>query len=221
MKIFYPRSDFIIVEDYFTPMQAREILEILLKLGQDPLCGFHHPDLKPNRFHKNPKYPVKKFMCLGLYWSPLDYCYFDKIPGQNISPHPIPDIFEDLARRVLNEFYSTPNYLPQSIMVNFYTDHSSMGLHVDKDEPNKSAPIIGLNFGSTCRFFYEADTGDILDLKLPGNSIYIFGGAARMMRHGVGSIYSKTLSPGSEDHLKNKERINLTIRQVYDSNSEA
>jgi alkylated DNA repair dioxygenase AlkB len=214
MHVYSPRTDFVIVEDYFTPLQAAEWLKLVLLLGEDKKKGFHHPDLRPNRFHQAPKYPVKKFMCLGLYWNPLDYLYYDKIPGAKTKPHPIPDELDELAQTILRDFFPTNSFHPQSVMVNFYTQDSSMGLHVDKDEPMKEAPIIGLNFGSTCRFFYENEKGEMKDLRIPGNSIYIFGRSARLMRHGLGSIYTKTLSPGSERFLQNKERLNLTIRQV-------
>lgn len=208
MKVYTPRRDFVIVEEYFSSSQAAEWLKRIHELGQDPVRGFHHPDLRPNRFHKAPKYPVKKFMCLGLYWDPRDYLYHKK------NTHPIPDDLHELAQKILSEFFPTEGYNPQSVMVNFYTSDSSMGLHVDKDEPNKEAPIIGLNFGSTCRFFYEDESGEMKDVRIPGNSIYIFGKSARLMRHGLGSIYTKTLAEGSHEILQNKERLNLTIRQV-------
>lgn len=214
MRVYSPRPDFVIVEDFFTPSQAAAWLALVVDLGKDPIKGFHHPHLRPNRFHKSPKYPVKKFMCLGLYWNPVDYLYREKIPGSNVRPHYIPSELIQLSKEILMKFYPTSGYQPESVMVNFYTEDSSMGLHVDKDEPNKEAPIIGLNFGSTCRFFFEDESGEMKDLKIPGNSIYIFGKSARLMRHGLGSIYSKTLAEGSEGHLKNKERLNLTIRQV-------
>jgi alkylated DNA repair dioxygenase AlkB len=213
MKLYSPRPDFIIVEDYFTREQAAEWLERILTLGEDKERGFHHPDVKPNRFHKAPKYPVKKFMCFGLYWNPLDYLYYDK------KSHPIPEKLTNLSQKLLSEFYPTPDFKPESVIVNYYTQDSSMGLHVDKDEPNKEAPIIGLNFGSTCRFFYEDEKGLMKDVKIPGNSFYIFGKSARLMRHGLGSLYAKTLSEGSERFLKNKERVNLTIRQVLKEKS--
>lgn len=214
MKIYSPRPDFVIVEDYFTPGQAATWLKRILELGEDSVRGFKHPDLRPNRFHAAPKYPVKKFMCLGLYWNPVDYLYHDKVPGTGQKPFPIPEDLLDLALKIIDEFYQWKNFEPQSVMVNMYTEDSSMGLHVDKDEPNKEAPIIGLNFGSTCRFFYEDEKGEMKDIRIPGNSLYIFGRSARLMRHGLGSIYTKTLSSGSEGILKNKERLNLTIRQV-------
>lgn len=211
MKVYSPRKDFVIVEEYFSASQAAQWLNLITELGKDPVRGFHHPDLRPNRFHKAPKYPVKKFMCLGLYWNPKDYLYYKK------DTHPIPAELHDLSQKILSEFFPTDDYRPQSVMVNFYTSDSSMGLHVDKDEPNKEAPIIGMNFGSTCRFFYEDESGEMKDIKIPGNSIYVFGKSARLMRHGLGSIYTKTLAPGAEEYLTNKERVNLTIRQVLQS----
>ena len=215
MLVLSPRPDFVIVEDYFSPSQAAGWLKFILKKGNDPVRGFHHPDVKPNRFHKAPKYPVKKFMCLGLYWNPLDYIYYRDIPEANAKPFPIPQEMKELSQQVLAEFFPFPDFSPQSVLVNFYTESSSMGVHVDKDEEDNKAPVIGMNFGSTCRFFYEDENGEMKDVRIPGNSLYIFGGSARLMKHGLGSIYAKTLSPGSENFLTNKERLNLTIRQVY------
>lgn len=217
MKVLSPRRDFVIVEDYFTPSHAAEWLDLILRMGEDPVRGFHHPDVKPNRFHKAPKYPVKKFMCLGLYWNPVDYLYYDKIPGTGVRPFVIPPELSDLSGKILAEFFPVSTFIPQSVMVNFYTHDSSMGLHVDKDELYKEPPIVGLNFGSTCRFFFEDEKGEMQDIRIPGNSIYIFGKSARLMRHGVGSLYTRTLSAGSETYLRNKERLNLTIRQALKS----
>jgi alkylated DNA repair dioxygenase AlkB len=213
--MYFPRRDFLIVEDYFSPEQAAEWLALILAKGNDPLRGFHHPLVKPNRFHKAPRYPVKKFMCLGMYWNPVDYLYYPSIPEHQVKPFPIPGALKELSQRVLKEFYHWDDFSPEGVIVNFYTNSSSMGLHIDKDEEDQASPVIGLSFGSTCRFFYEDEAGEMKDLKLPGNSLYIFGRSARLMRHGLGSIYAKTLSLGSEPFLENKERLNLTIRQVF------
>lgn len=215
MKKYSPRKDFVIVEDYFDHEQAAQWLGFIEALGSDALRGFHHPFVRPNRFHKAPKYPVKKFMCLGLYWNPEDYRYLDYMPYNQERPFPIPIELKTLAKELLSQFFPWPNFDPQSVLVNFYTKDSSMGLHVDKDEEDKVSPVIGLNFGSTCRFFFEDEKGVMQDIRIPGNSVYIFGGSARLMRHGLGSIYTKTLSLGSEEFLENKERLNLTIRQVF------
>jgi alkylated DNA repair dioxygenase AlkB len=215
MKIVNPRRDFLIVEDFFTSEQAASYLSLVLKKGEDSLRGFHHPDVKPNRFHKAPKYPVKKYMCMGLYWNPLDYKYYPVIPETGVKPFPIPDVLKQEVRDALETYFDWKDFSPEGVLVNFYTKDSSMGLHVDKDEEDQRSPVVGLSFGSTCRFFFEDEEGEMRDLKIPGNSLYIFGRTARQMRHGLGSLYSDTLSPGSEEFLNSKERLNLTVRQVY------
>lgn len=215
MKKYSPRSSFVIVEDYFTPRQAAQWLALILQKGRDPIRGFHHPHVKANRFHQNPKYPVKKYMCLGLYWDPRDYHYYPIIPDFNVRPYPIPPELHELCLEILKEYYPTPGFSPEGVLVNYYTDDSSMGLHIDKDEEAQDSPVVGINFGSTCRFFFEDEVGEMKETKIPGNSVYIFGGSARSMKHGVGTIYSGTLSAGSENYLENKERVNLTIRQIY------
>jgi DNA alkylation damage repair protein AlkB len=215
MKINSPRSGFVIVEDYFSAEQAAEWLSLILKLGEDPQRGFHHPLLRPNRFHKAPRYPVKKYMGLGLYWDPLDYKYHEKIPSSGSAPHEIPQVLKNLCTKALAEFFPWPGFRPEGVIVNFYTKDSSMGLHVDKDEEDQQAPVIGLNFGSTTRFFFEDENKNMKDLLIPGNSLYIFGQEARLMRHGIGTNYANTLSPGSEKFLVSKERLNLTVRQVF------
>lgn len=214
MKIINPRKDFIIVEDFFSSRQAAEWINFLLDKGKDPTRGFNHPLLKPNRFHKSPRYPVKKYMCFGLYWDPMDYNYHFQLPENGLKPFPIPKKINDISQKILQDFYPYLNYHPETVLVNYYTSDSSMGLHVDKDEEDHEAPVIGLNFGSCCRFFFE-ENGAMKEIRIPGNSIYVFGKTARMMRHGLGTIYTKTLAPGSEIYLKQKERINLTIRQVF------
>jgi alkylated DNA repair protein (DNA oxidative demethylase) len=147
----------------------------------------------------------------------MDYHYQAVIPDLSVKPLPIPHSLKNLCLEILKKYYSWEKYSPETVLVNYYTHDSSMGLHIDKDEEDHEAPVIGLNFGSTCRFFFENEEGGIEDIKIPGNSIYIFGRTARLMRHGLGSIYTKSLSPGSESYLQNKERINLTVRQVFSS----
>ncbi|HXH30729.1 MAG TPA: alpha-ketoglutarate-dependent dioxygenase AlkB [Bacteriovoracaceae bacterium] len=220
MKVLEPRPDFVIVEDYFDASQAAEWLALVLDLGRDPQRGFLHPDLKSNRFHRAPKYPVKKYMCFGLFWNPFDYRYTPVLPGTQLAPFPVPKALAELGTGILKNYLPWEGFRAESVLVNFYTEGSSMGLHVDRDEEERRAPVIGLNFGSSCRFFFEDEHKQIKDVKLPGNSVYVFGGRARDMKHGLGTIYAKTLSPGSEKFLKNKERLNLTIRQVRIHNKE-
>jgi alkylated DNA repair dioxygenase AlkB len=215
MQIINPRRDFVIVEDFFSLEDYRWWLKWILDKGSDPIRGFHHPHLRPNRFHPRPKYPVKKYMCLGLYWEPMDYTYGPVDKQRGSKPFPIPSVLKQLCQDVLNRYYPFRNYHPETALVNFYTEDSKMGLHRDKDEEDHLAPVIGFNFGSRCRFFYEQESGEMGEVKIPGNSVYIFGQDARLMLHGTGTVYAGTLAPGSDGFLANKERINLTVRQVF------
>ncbi|MFP5491571.1 MAG: alpha-ketoglutarate-dependent dioxygenase AlkB [Bacteriovoracia bacterium] len=211
-----PRPDFFVAHDFFEIEEARDYLNRILTLGQDAVRGFHHPDLKPNRFHARPKYPVDHYMGLGLYWNPLDYLYHPSLPDLDKAPHPIPEWLQKIGKTiVLDCFPATQNWQAQAVLVNYYTQGRKMGWHVDKEEQDKQAPVVGLNFGGTARFYYETLAGKEESILIPGNSVYCFGGSARLMRHAVGGAYKKSLSFESSGLLKEGERVNLTLRKVW------
>mgnify|MGYP003393511968 CR=1 FL=1 len=210
------RPDFYYAENIWDTQQARDYLSAILRDGEDPLRGFHHPNLKANRFHANPKYPVKRYMGYGHYWNPLDYLYHELQPN-GARPWEIPQWMHEISRSILSDLF--PQHLPswqaQSALVNYYTSNSKMGLHVDKEEADHRAPVIGISFGGTCRFLFENDHGEEQSLLLPGNSLYCFGERARLMRHGVGTTYTNTLSPESSGLLGDKERLSVTLRKIF------
>lgn len=210
-----PRPDFYYAPEAFAAPLARDHLIALLKDGEDPARGFHHPDLKPNRFHARPKYPVKKYMCLGLYWNPLDYLYHDALPD-GTRPWPIAPWLQELAGQVVGELFpqDLSSWRAQTALVNYYTAGAKMGMHVDKEERDHRAPVIGISFGGTCKFLFEDEHGDEQSFLLPGNSVYCFGGTARMMRHGIGTTYKNTLEASAAGLLQDKERLSVTLRKV-------
>jgi alkylated DNA repair dioxygenase AlkB len=210
------RPGFYVRSDYFPLAMARARLIAILELGSDPQRGFHHPDLRPNRFHAKPKYPVKKYMGLGLYWNPLNYLYEEQLPASGVPPFAIPRWIAQETADVVSVLFpaSARSWQAQAVLVNYYTADSKMSWHVDKEEEDLSAPIVGINFGSSCRFLYEDQHGEEQQFILPGNSVYAFGASARMMRHGVSTVYKNTLSADAVGLLGNKERLNLTVRKV-------
>ena len=210
------RRDFHVAEDYFPREVARRHLLEILELGADSHRGFHHPWLKPNRFHEKPRYPVERYMGLGLYWNPLDYRYHPLIPAVGVTPWPIPSWLTAECQAVLAETFPhhVGEWRAEAALVNYYTEGRKMGRHVDKEEANHRAPVIGFNFGGTTRFYYQDVGGEEQSLLLPGNSVYVFGDSARLMRHGVGAAYKQSLSWESAGLLQAGERLNLTIRQV-------
>lgn len=205
------QEGFYLKTNFFSLNQSREYLNAILQDGQDALQGFHWAQLKANRFNLTPKYPVKKYMCYGRYWDPRDYSYKEELPnGQK--PLKIPLWVERLANELVGELFpETSSYRAESVLVNYYQSGDKMGKHQDRDEKNNKAPIIGISFGGSVRFYYGEDKS----LLIPGNSVYLFGGKSRMMSHGLGTIYKDSLEMSSAGLLHDKERLSLTIRQVY------
>lgn len=216
MKWTEIRPDFYLAENYFPVEIAKEYLIAILSDGEDPVRGFTHPNLRPNRFHSAPKYPVKKYMGYGLYWNPLDYLYHELLPNGE-QPFAIQDWMQELGQNVVGELF--PHYKTswkaEAALVNYYTQNSKMGFHIDKDEEDHEAPVIGISFGGTCRFLYEDESGEEKSFMLQGNSVYCFGGRARLMRHGIGTTYKNTTSAEASGVLKDKERLSITLRKVF------
>ena len=212
MQWIQPRRDFYVAQNFFDREVAQSYLLDILKLGSDPQRGFHHPDLKPNRFHSNPKYPVSSYMGLGLYWNPLDYKYYELFNG--VKPHPIPVWLSSLCYEIAQLHFPHRDFSPQAALVNYYRKGKRMSWHTDKEEEDKRAPVIGVNFGSTCRFYFENESGAEESFLLPSNSVYVFGESARQMRHAVGSGRMNTLSLESHGVLSPGERLNITVRKV-------
>ena len=206
------RRDFYVAQNFFEREVAQSYLREILELGAHPVKGFHHPNLKPNRFHAQPKYPVSRYMGLGLYWNPLDYLYYPQFQGQ--PPHALPLWLQELSTDLAQTHFPHLSFTPETALVNYYLPDKKMSWHKDKEEEDKLAPVIGVNFGSTCRFYYETEAGEEESFLLPGNSVYIFGDSARQMSHAVGSGRKNTLSPESHGLLASGERLNVTVRKV-------
>ncbi len=207
-----PRRDFYVAQNFFEREVAQSYLAEILRLGEDPERGFHHPNLKPNRFHAHPKYPVSRYMGLGLYWNPLDYRYHTEFNG--LTPFALPVWLIELSLQLAHTHFPQLSFFPETALVNYYLADKKMSWHTDKEEENKRAPVIGINFGSTCRFYFESEAGAEESFILPSNSVYVFGESARQMRHAVGSGRKNTLSPESHGLLASGERLNITVRKV-------
>lgn len=210
-------DDFYFIPNYFSSSEQQCLVKKMINLGLDSAKGFHYPDLKPHRFNAKPKYPVKKYMCLGLYWNPLDYLYNNLIPQHQVSPHPIGNDFKTLSKKIIKKTFPLweKTYKAEAILVNYYLQKDKMGWHTDKEEKDLKAPVIGISLGSEARFQYENKKGEKKNLHLPSGSIYVFAETARLMRHSIAHVYTKTLPDSLKDLLGPGERISLTIRKVF------
>lgn len=105
-------------------------------------------------------------------------------------------------------FYPQP---PECCLVNLYRGAAKMGLHQDRDEQARDAPVLSVSLGDEALFRIGGETrkGPTASVKLSSGDVLTFGGAARMAYHGIDRVIagSSTLVPGGG-------RINLTLRRV-------
>lgn len=215
-------DDFILIENAVSREIALELTQEALLRGQDGKRGFSCPKLKPNRPGIDLDYPVKKYMCYGLYWDPSTYQYYETVPGTNLSPFSIPKSLIELSYDSVKHFF--PHHLDHfkidTCFVNFYTKDktgkdSTIPLHKDKEEPEKKFPIIGLSLGSTAHFLYQDLKGEVHEIFVPDRSLYLFGDSMRLMRHGVKEVLPDTLPQTYSTFLTSRERLNFNLRKVY------
>lgn len=118
-----------------------------------------------------------------------------------------------IPEQLLEAWKDLANYpaLPEACLINFYDANAKMGMHQDRDEQNKNAPILSLSLGDDC-LFRVGDTkrgGPTNSFRLQSGDALLLEGPARMAYHGVDKIY-----PDTSTLLKNGGRINLTLRRV-------
>jgi alkylated DNA repair protein (DNA oxidative demethylase) len=100
---------------------------------------------------------------------------------------------------------------PEACLINFYDASARMGLHQDRDEEDRSAPVASLSLGDACLFRIGGTqrSAPTRSVRLQSGDALTFGGPARLAFHGVDRV-----TPGSSTLLASGGRINLTLRRV-------
>jgi DNA oxidative demethylase len=123
---------------------------------------------------------------------------------------PIPARFLDLARRAAAAG-GFPDYDPDACLINRYVPGARLGIHQDRDEEDRYAPIVSVSLGLSAVFQWgglkRADP--LRRIPLESGDVVVWGGPARFIHHGV-----SPLKPG-EHPLTGAARINLTFRKVF------
>ncbi len=119
---------------------------------------------------------------------------------------PIPDVLLALWA----EIAGVPEP-PQCCLVNWYRGDARMGLHQDKDEAARHAPVVSVSLGDEAVFRIGKPTkvGPTTSLRLQSGDVVMFGGEARLAFHGIDRIL-----PGTSTLVPGGGRINLTLRLV-------
>ncbi len=139
----------------------------------------------------------------------------DKDRGYRYQPHhpvtgePWPQIPEALMS-LWKEVAGYP-HPPEACLVNFYSETAKMGLHQDRDETDRDAPVVSVSLGDACLFRVGQTSrdGPTNSFRLESGDVVVLGGAGRLCFHGVDRIY-----PATSSLLPKGGRINLTLRRV-------
>jgi DNA oxidative demethylase len=100
---------------------------------------------------------------------------------------------------------------PECCLVNLYRGPARMGLHQDRDEDARDAPVLSVSLGDEALFRIGGETrrGPTKSLKLRSGDVLTFGGPARLAFHGIDRVIA-----GSSGLVPGGGRLNLTLRRV-------
>ena len=143
---------------------------------------------------------------MGWITDKSGYRYADRHPVTGRPWPAMPETLLDLWRR-----YADPDQPPDSCLVNLYRGEAKMGLHVDSDEADLNAPVLGVSLGDTAVFRLGGPgrKDPTTTLKLASGDINLLTGAARHAYHGIDRILA-----GSSRLVPGGGRINLTLRRA-------
>jgi len=153
-------------------------------------------------------YSVRMSNCGPLGWlsDRSGYRYSPAHPGTGEPWPAIPPMVIDLWRATTSAAYE-----PQACLVNYYGPAAKLGLHRDRDEAAKDAPILSISLGDTALFRIGGPQRDspTRSVKLASGDLVVLSGPARHWYHGVDRIL-----PGTSRLLAEGGRFNLTLRRV-------
>lgn len=188
------------------------------------------PPYTPRMPRTDAPFSVRMTNCGALGWvsDKAGYRYETRHPGTGLPWPAIPatalSVWNDLAG------YRAP---PQACLVNLYAGRARMGLHQDRDEAARDAPIVSLSLGAAALFRYGGPRRDdpTRSVRLASGDVLVMGGASRLVHHGIDRILpaARTLPAARNlfgeadpcaipdilaDHLPQGGRCNLTLRRV-------
>jgi alkylated DNA repair protein (DNA oxidative demethylase) len=103
-----------------------------------------------------------------------------------------------------------PGFQPDTCLINRYAIGAGMGLHQDADEQDFDQPIVSVSLGLPTAFLVGGAERRDRPWPLPvrGGDVMVFGGAARLLFHGVRPVKA------GADPLFGPFRYNLTFRRA-------
>ena len=216
----------IVIRDYLPMELQKEIVSTIRNLGVGP-GGFYTPSYRDGAELN------LAMMCMGLHWEPRLGTYQSaRTEHDGAIPPQIPPALRRLAHQALvdverviekNKAKPLPPANFDICLVNHYKPGSGrLGMHQDKSESRDSlrrgVPVVSLSIGDAADFHFSRSSTDFeasSKVRLESGDLLVFGGASRMVFHGVSMVHPSSgpnelrsapvnLLPG---------RINLTFRE--------
>ncbi|MBK8175312.1 MAG: DNA oxidative demethylase AlkB [Rhodospirillales bacterium] len=121
----------------------------------------------------------------------------------------MPQAFTDLARRAAAAA-GFDDFAADACLINRYEPGAKLSLHQDRNERDRSAPIVSVSLGLGVVFLFGGPRRSQRPQRIPlaHGDVVVWGGPARMAFHGV-----LPLADG-EHPLVGRARINLTFRRA-------
>jgi alkylated DNA repair protein (DNA oxidative demethylase) len=136
---------------------------------------------------------------------------YDPIDPMTGKPWPaMPETFMELATTAAAEA-GFESYDPDGCLINRYVPGAKLGLHQDRDEKDRWAPIVSVSLGLPAVFLWggKRRSDPLRRLRLESGDIAVWGGPARFAYHGIAPLKN------GEHPLTGPIRINLTFRKVF------
>jgi alkylated DNA repair protein (DNA oxidative demethylase) len=139
----------------------------------------------------------------GYRYSPVDPLSGQAWPSM---PHEIKDL---AGRAAAASGFS--GFAPDACLINRYEPGARMGLHQDKDEAYRLAPIVSVSLGLSATFLFGGLTrkDPVRKIVLAHGDVVVWGGPVRMAYHGIAP-----LAEGAHP-LTGRARFNLTLRKAF------
>lgn len=186
---------------HFSPAAQRELVAAVLAIVREV------PWYVPRMPRTGKPFSVLMTNCGPLGWvsDEAGYRYQSTHPETGAPWPPIPPALLALWQAV-----GAPG-VPEACLINRYHESARLGLHQDRDEIDRDAPVVSVSLGDTAVFRIGGTTrkAPTRSLRLASGDVVSFGGPARLAYHGIDRIL-----PGTSDLVPGGGRINLTLRRV-------
>jgi DNA oxidative demethylase len=132
------------------------------------------------------------------------YRYSPVDPASGMFWPAMPALFAQLGRSAA-AVCGYDDFAPDACLMNRYVAGAGMGLHQDRNEKGFSQPIVSVSIGASCKFVLGGlrRSDPTRSLTLNDGDVMVWGGAARLVFHGV-----RPLPAGSA------VRHNITLRKA-------